>query len=230
MGGMLQFLANYPEQFMAAARNVGNRNAQYNVSAEVPDTIRQCRPQKALEKQGWLCGCLQHDSGIQGGLFVNYFKNSAVPGMCNGSSEATFRATTVALAVLRFATNQGEGCRRTRKLGPSLWAWFTMATKSTVRGQITQRRARYSSDQGNGGPGRSFQANDDSEWALTMRACRTRRRCRKGSTVIRVIFGFRLLFVSDSGGAVRKWSLPSACVDTPVAVFGAFGVLCCRIV
>ena len=84
---------------------------------------------------------------------------------------------------------------------------------------------------GHGGAGRSVYANHAARDGLRLhRACRFRSRRRSKACRRRLIFALSLLFVFLILAALyESWSLPfSVLLSTPVAIFGAFGILWLR--
>ena len=169
-----------------------------------------------------------------GGLFVNYFNEFGRTWQVYVEAEAPYRANVdERRAVLRAQQPGRNGAAfradevRDRATAPNSRCATTSTgqRRSTAapRPAIAQTRPR-----------RRWKTSSSrrcpAKWALIIWACPARSRRRGKGVSASVIFGFSLLFVFLILAALyESWSLPfSVLLSTPVAVFGAFGVLWLR--
>jgi HAE1 family hydrophobic/amphiphilic exporter-1 len=148
-------------------------------------------------------------------------------------SEAPFRANTDNLGQFYVRNNQGEALPLSAlatfetRSGPE----FTMRYNEYRSAQINGSAAPgYSSDQATAALEHVFKQTMPGEMGFDYMGMSYQEQKSREGISSSVIFGFSLLFVFLILAALyESWSLPfSVLLSTPVAVFGAFGVLWLR--
>jgi HAE1 family hydrophobic/amphiphilic exporter-1 len=148
-------------------------------------------------------------------------------------SEAPFRANTDNLGEFYVRNNQGEALplsaltKFETRSGPE----FTMRYNEYRSAQINGSSAPgYSSDQATAALEDVFKQTMPAEMGFDYMGMSYQEQKAREGVPSSVIFGFSLLFVFLILAALyESWSLPfSVLLSTPVAVFGAFGVLWLR--
>jgi HAE1 family hydrophobic/amphiphilic exporter-1 len=148
-------------------------------------------------------------------------------------SEAPFRANTEHLGQFYVRNSQGEAlplsslARFETRSGPE----FTMRYNEYRSAQINGSAAPgYSSDQATAALEEVFKQTMPGEMGFDYMGMSYQEQVARQGVSSSVVFGFSLLFVFLILAALyESWSLPfSVLLSTPVAVFGAFGVLWLR--
>ena len=233
-GKDVQFLANNLNKFLEAARKrpeIGAISTTFLPS--VPQQFVQVDREKALKQGVALTDIYNTIQAYMGGLFINYFNEFGRTWQVYVESEAPFRANTGNLGQFYVRNNQGE------VLPLSALAQF----KTRSGPEFTMRYNEYRSAQINGSAAPGYSSNQattalEDVFKQTMPremgfdylgVSYQEQKAREGLSPS-VIFGFSLLFVFLILAALyESWSLPwSVLLSTPVAVFGAFGVLWLR--
>jgi HAE1 family hydrophobic/amphiphilic exporter-1 len=165
-----------------------------------------------------------------GGLFVNYFNEFGRTWQVYVEAEAPYRSDVANVGQFYVRNNRGEMVplsaltKFESRTGPE----FTMRYNEYRSAQINGSAAPgYSSDQATAALEDVFKQTMPSEMGFDyMGMSRQEQKARQGISAS-LIFGFSLLFVFLILAALyESWSLPfSVLLSTPVAVFGAFGVL-----
>jgi multidrug efflux pump subunit AcrB len=168
-----------------------------------------------------------------GGLFVNYYNEFGRTWQVYIESEAPYRSNTENLGQFYVRNNQGEtvplsalSSFETRS-GPE----FTMRYNEYRSAQINASAAPgYSADQARAALEEVFKQTMPTEMGFDYMGMSYQEKKAEEGVPPSVIFGFSLLFVFLILAALyESWSLPfSVLLSTPVAVFGAFGVLWLR--
>jgi HAE1 family hydrophobic/amphiphilic exporter-1 len=168
-----------------------------------------------------------------GGLFVNYFNEFGRTWQVYVESEASFRSDTGNLGQFYVRNNQAEAlplsalAKFETRSGPE----FTMRSNEYRSAQINGSAAPgYSSDQATAALEDVFKQTMPGEMGFDYMGMSYQEQAARQGVPSSVIFGFSLLFVFLILAALyESWSLPfSVLLSTPVAVFGAFGVLWLR--
>jgi hydrophobic/amphiphilic exporter-1 (mainly G- bacteria), HAE1 family len=168
-----------------------------------------------------------------GGLFVNYFNEFGRTWQVYVEAEAPFRANTGSLGQFYVRNTQGEAlplsalAKFESRSGPE----FTMRYNEYRSAQINGGAAPgYSSDQATLALEDVFKQTMPGEMGFDYMGMSFQEQKARQGVSPSVIFGFSLLFVFLILAALyESWSLPlSVLLSTPVAVFGAFGVLWLR--
>ena len=233
-GKDVQFLANNLNKFLEAARKrpeIGAISTTFLPS--VPQQFVQVDREKALKQGVALADIYNTIQAYMGGLFINYFNEFGRTWQVYVESEAPFRANTGNLGQFYVRNNQGDVLPlsalaqfKTRS-GPE----FTMRYNEYRSAQINGSAAPgYSSDQATAALEDVFKQTMPREMGFDYLGMSYQEQKAREGLSSSVIFGFSLLFVFLILAALyESWSLPwSVLLSTPVAVFGAFGVLWLR--
>ena len=233
-GGDVQFLADNLAKFMAAARKrpeIGTISTTFLPS--VPQQFVQVDREKVLKQGVAISDVYQTIQAFMGGLFVNYFNDFGRTWQVYVEAEAPYRADVANVGQFYVRNNRGEMVplsaltKFESRNGPE----FTMRYNEYRSAQINGSAAPgYSSDQATAALEDVFKQTMPSEMGFDyMGMSRQEQKARQGLPAS-VIFSFSLLFVFLILAALyESWSLPfSVLLSTPVAVFGAFGVLWLR--
>jgi hydrophobic/amphiphilic exporter-1 (mainly G- bacteria), HAE1 family len=233
-GRDVQFLSDNLAKFLAAARKrpeIGTISTTFLPS--VPQQFVQVDQEKVLKQGVALNDVYQAIQTFMGGLFVNYFNDFGRTWQVYVEAEAPYRSDLSKLSQFYVRNNQGE-------MVP-----LTALTKFESRDgpEFTMRYNEYRSAQINGsaGPGYSseqataaledvFKQTMPGEMGFDYMGMSYQEQKARQGLPASVIFAFSLLFVFLILAALyESWSLPfSVLLSTPVAVFGAFGVLWLR--
>jgi HAE1 family hydrophobic/amphiphilic exporter-1 len=233
-GRDVPFLANNLAKFLAAARK---RPELASVSTtfipSVPQEFIQVDKEKVLKQGVALTDVYNTIQANMGGLFVNYYNEFGRTWQVYIESEAPYRSNTDDLGQFYVRNNQGEtvplsalASFETRS-GPE----FTMRYNEYRSAQINASAAPgYSSDQATAALEEVFKQTMPREMGFDYTGMSYQEQQVREGVPSSVIFGFSLLFVFLILAALyESWSLPfSVLLSTPVALFGAFGVLWLR--
>jgi HAE1 family hydrophobic/amphiphilic exporter-1 len=233
-GRDVQFLAKNLDKLMAAARKrpeIGTISTTFLPS--VPQQFANVDREKALKQGVSLTDVYNTIQAYMGGLFVNYFNEFGRTWQVYVESEAPFRATTDNLGQFYVRNNQGEALPLSTlvKFGSRSGPEFTMRYNEYRSAQINGGAASgYSSDQATAALEDVFKQTMPREMGFDYIGMSYQEQKAREGIPSSVIFGFSLLFVFLILAALyESWSLPfSVLLSTPVAVFGAFGVLWLR--
>jgi hydrophobe/amphiphile efflux-1 (HAE1) family protein len=233
-GRDVSFLANNLGKFMAAARKrpeIGSIFTTFIPS--VPQEFIHVDREKALKQGVALTDVYSTIQAYMGGLFVNYYNQFGRTWQVYVESEAPYRSNTGNLGQFYVRNNQGEpvplsalGSFETRS-GPE----FTMRYNEYRSAQINASAAPgYSADQARAALEEVFKQTMPHEMGFDYLGMSYQEQKAEEGVPSSVIFGFSLLFVFLILAALyESWSLPfSVLLSTPVAIFGAFGVLWLR--
>jgi HAE1 family hydrophobic/amphiphilic exporter-1 len=168
-----------------------------------------------------------------GGLFINYFNDFGRTWQVYVEAEAAYRSDLANLGQFYVRNNRGDMVPLTAltrfesRDGPE----FTMRYNEYRSAQINGSAAPgYSSDQATAALEDVFKQTMPGEMGFDYMGMSYQEQKARQGLPASVIFGFSLLFVFLILAALyESWSLPfSVLLSTPVAVFGAFGVLWLR--
>ena len=199
----------------------------------MPQQFVQVDREKALKQGVALTDVYNTIQAYMGGLFVNYYNEFGRTWQVYVESEAPFRADTGNLGQFYVRNSQGEAlplsalARFENRSGPE----FTMRYNEYRSAQINGSAAPgYSSDQATAALEDVFKQTMPGEMGFDYMGMSYQEQKAREGVPSSVIFGFSLLFVFLILAALyESWSLPfSVLLSTPVAVFGAFGVLWLR--
>jgi len=233
-GRDVKFLADNLNKFLEAARKrpeIGAISTTFLPS--VPQQFVQVDREKVLKQGVALADVYNTIQAYMGGLFVNYYNEFGRTWQVYVESEAPFRADTGNLGQFYVRNSQGEAlplsalARFENRSGPE----FTMRYNEYRSAQINGSAAPgYSSDQATAALEDVFKQTMPSEMGFDYMGMSYQEQKSREGIPSSVVFGFSLLFVFLILAALyESWSLPfSVLLSTPVAVFGAFGVLWLR--
>ena len=233
-GRDVQFLTDNLNKFLEAARKRPEIGAiSTTFLASVPQQFVEVDREKALKQGVALNDVYNTIQAYMGGLFVNYFNKFGRTWQVYVESDAPFRATTGNLGQFYVRNSQGEAlplsslARFETRSGPE----FTMRYNEYRSAQINGSAAPgYSSDQATAALESVFKQIMPGEMGFDYMGMSYQEQKAREGVQSSAIFGFSLLFVFLILAALyESWSLPfSVLLSTPVAVFGAFGVLWLR--
>jgi HAE1 family hydrophobic/amphiphilic exporter-1 len=233
-GRDVQFLSDNLAKFLAAARRrpeIGTLSTTFLPS--VPQQFVQVDQEKVLKQGVAINDVYQTIQTFMGGLFINYFNDFGRTWQVYVEAEAPYRSDPAKLGQFYVRNDRGQMVPLTAltkfesRDGPE----FTMRYNEYRSAQINGSAAPgYSSDQATAALEDVFKQTMPGEMGFDyMGMSYQEQKARQGLSAS-VIFGFSLLFVFLILAALyESWSLPfSVLLSTPVAVFGAFGVLWLR--
>jgi HAE1 family hydrophobic/amphiphilic exporter-1 len=233
-GGDVQFLSDNLNKFIAAARKrpeIGSLTTTY--LASVPQQFVTVDRDKVIKQGVAINDVYRTIQAFMGGLFVNYFNRFGRQWQVYVEAENDYRTKSENVGQFYVRNAAGE-------MVP-LSALTRFESRSGP--EFTMRFNEYRAAQLNGGAAPGYSTNQamkalEEVFAQTMPAemgfdysgmSFQEKKAQEGVSP-GVIFGFSLLFVFLILAALyESWTLPfSVLLSTPVAVFGAFGVLWLR--
>src|ERR1700731_2367379 len=233
-GRDVPFLAGNLEKFLAAARKrpeIGFISTSFLPS--VPQEFLEVNREKVLKQGVALNDVYRTIQAFMGGLFINYFNDFGRTWQVYVEAEAPYRSNMENLGQFYVRNSGGNRVplsaltRFESRSGPE----FTMRYNEYRSAQINGRAAPgYSSDQAPAALEEVFRQTMPSEMGFDYMGMSYQEQKAREGLPASVIFAFSLLFVFLILAALyESWSLPfSVLLSTPVAVFGAFGVLWLR--
>jgi hydrophobic/amphiphilic exporter-1 (mainly G- bacteria), HAE1 family len=233
-GRDVQFLATNLTKFLAAARKrpeIGAISTTFLPS--VPQQFVEVDQEKVLKQGVAINDVYQTIQAFMGGLFINYFNDFGRTWQVYVEAEAPYRSDLAKLGQFYVRNNRGDMVPLTALTkfeshdGPE----FTMRYNEYRSAQINGSAAPgYSSDQATAALEEVFKQTMPAEMGFDYMGMSYQEQKARQGLPASVIFGFSLLFVFLILAALyESWSLPfSVLLSTPVAVFGAFGVLWLR--
>jgi len=233
-GRDVPFLATNLAKFLAAARKRPEiETISTTFIPSVPQEFIQVDKEKVLKQGVALSDVYNTIQANMGGLFVNYYNQFGRTWQVYIESEAPYRSNTNNLGQFYVRNNQGEAVPLSAlasfetRSGPE----FTMRYNEYRSAQINASAAPgYSADQARAALEEVFRQTMPHEMGFDYLGMSYQEQKAEEGVPSSVIFGFSLLFVFLILAALyESWSLPfSVLLSTPVAVFGAFGVLWLR--
>ena len=233
-GGDVKFLSDNLNRFMDAARKrpeIGSLSTTFLPS--VPQQFVTVDRDKVIKQGVAINDVYRTIQAFMGGLFVNYFNRFGRQWQVYVEAEGDYRTKPENVGQFYVRNSSGQ-------MVP-LSALTRFESRSGP--EFTMRFNEYRSAQLNGGAAPGYSTNQamqalEETFAQTMPAqmgfdyagiSSLEKKAQEGVSSS-VIFGFSLLFVFLILAALyESWSLPfSVLLSTPVAVFGAFGVLWLR--
>ncbi len=233
-GRDVQFLSDNLDKFLGAARKrpeIGAISTTFLPS--VPQKFVQVDQEKVLKQGVAINDVYQAIQTFMGGLFINYFNDFGRTWQVYVEAEAAYRSDLANLGQFYVRNNRGEMVPLTAltkfesRDGPE----FTMRYNEYRSAQINGSAAPgYSSEQATAALEDVFKQTMPGEMGFDYMGMSYQEQKARQGIPASVIFGFSLLFVFLILAALyESWSLPfSVLLSTPVAVFGAFGVLWLR--
>lgn len=229
-----EFLVNNLHKFLEAARKrpeIGMITTTYIPST--PQRYVDVDKEKVLKHGVNLTDVYSTLQTFMGGQFVNYFNQFGRAWEVYVEAEAPYRANLDNVGQFYVRNNHGEMVplsaltRFESRYGPEFKLRFNEYSAAQIIGSPA---AGYSSDQATAALEEVFHQTMPSEMGFDyMGMSRQEQKAREGVPSW-VIFGVSLLFVFLILAALyESWSLPfGVLLSTPVAVFGAFGLLWLR--
>ena len=233
-GQDVEFLAKNLSTFLAAARKrpeIGFISTTFLPS--VPQKFVDVDRDKVLKQGVPLSDVYRTIQAFMGGVFVNYFNRFGRQWQVYVEAEAPYRAKLDNVGQFYVRSAAGEMVplsaltRFEARSGPE----FTMRYNEYRAAQIVGSAAPgYSSDQATAALEEVFKQTMPREMGYDYMGMSFQEKKAQEGVPVWVIFGFSLLFVFLILAALyESWTLPfSVLLSTPVAVFGAFGVLWLR--
>jgi hydrophobic/amphiphilic exporter-1 (mainly G- bacteria), HAE1 family len=233
-GRDVQFLATNLTKFLAAARKrreIGAISTTFLPS--VPQQFVQVDQEKVLKQGVAINDVYQTIQAFMGGLFINYFNDFGRTWQVYVEAEAPYRSDLAKLGQFYVRNSRGDMVPLTALTkfesynGPE----FTMRYNEYRSAQVNGSAAPgYSSDQATAALEEVFKQTMPAEMGFDYMGMSYQEQKARQGLPASVIFSFSLLFVFLILAALyESWSLPlSVLLSTPVAVFGAFGVLWLR--
>jgi hydrophobic/amphiphilic exporter-1 (mainly G- bacteria), HAE1 family len=233
-GNDVQFLAKNLGIFLDAARKrpeIAGLSTTFLPS--VPQEFIDVDRDKVL-KQGVALGDVYKTiQAFMGGYFINYFNRFGRQWQVYIEAEAEDRAEAANVGRFYVRNNKGENVPLSTltTVEPRLGPEFTMRFNEFRSAQINGGAAPgYSADQATAALEDVFKQTMPREMGFDYSGMSFQEQKAREGVPASVIFGLSLLFVFLILAALyESWSLPfSVLLSTPVAVFGAFGILWLR--
>jgi HAE1 family hydrophobic/amphiphilic exporter-1 len=233
-GRDVSFLASNLAKFLAAARKrpeIGTIATTFLPS--VPQQFVEVDRDKVLKQGVAVNDVYRTIQAYMGGLFINYFNSFGRQWQVYVEAEAPYRSNLENVGQFYVRNNAGEMVplsaltKFESRAGPE----FTMRYNEYRSAQINGGAAPgYSSNQATAALEDVFKQTMPGEMGYDYMGMSYQEQKAREGLPPSVIFGFSLLFVFLILAALyESWSLPfSVLLSTPVAVFGAFGVLWLR--
>ena len=233
-GGDVQFLSANLTKFMAAARQrpeIGSLSTTFLPS--VPQQFLRVDRDKALKQGVPINEVYRTIQAFMGGLFVNYFNRFGRQWQVYVEAEGEYRtkADNVGLFYVRNATGDMVPLSALTRFESGNGPEFTMRFNEYRSAQVNGGAAPgYSAGQATKALEEVFAQTMPPEMGFDYSGMSFQEKKAAEGVPPSVIFGFSLLFVFLILAALyESWTLPfSVLLSTPVAVFGAFGVLWLR--
>ncbi|MBZ5602108.1 MAG: multidrug efflux RND transporter permease subunit [Acidobacteriia bacterium] len=233
-GRDVQYLADNLEKFLAAARKRPELAGMVSTFLpSVPQQFVDVDREKVLKQGVPLNDVYRTVQAFMGGIFVNYFNRFGRQWQVYVEGEGDYRTNLDSLGQFYVRNNRGEMLPLTTllKFEPRPGPEFTMRYNLYRSAQIIGGAAPgYSSEQAMKALEETFAATMPREMGYDYSGMSFQEKKAQQGVSSSVIFGFSLLFVFLILAALyESWTLPfSVLLSTPVAVFGAFGVLWLR--
>src|SRR5437660_152542 len=233
-GRDVQFLAGNLDKFLAAARKrpeIGSISTTF--LPRVPQKFVDVDREKVLKQGLAVNDVYQTIQAFMGGLFINYFNDFGRTWQVYVEAEAPYRSNMENLGqfYVRNSAGQRVPLSALTNFEPRSGPEFTMPYNEYRSAQINGSAAPgYSSDQATAALEEVFRQTMPREMGFDYMGMSYQEQKARQGVPASVIFGFSLLFVFLILAALyESWSLPfSVLLSTPVAVFGAFGILWLR--
>ena len=233
-GGDVQFLARNLNLFLAAARKRPEiATLSTTFLPNVPQEFIQVDRDKVLKLGINLSDVYRTIQAFMGGYFINYFNRFGRQWQVYIEAEGEDRARVENVGQFYVRNNKGEAVPLSTltTLKPRLGPEFTLRYNEYRSAQINGSAAPgYSADQATAALEEVFKQTMPREMGFDYLGISfLEQKARQGVSPA-VIFSLSLLFVFLVLAALyESWSLPfSVLLSTPVAVFGAFGILWLR--
>jgi HAE1 family hydrophobic/amphiphilic exporter-1 len=233
-GKDIQFLADNVNKFMTAARKrpeIGNLTTTFLPS--VPQQFVDVDRDKVIKQGVPINDVYKTIQAFMGGLFVNYFNRFGRQWQVYVEAESDYRdrSENVGQFYVRNANGDMVPLSALTRFRAGSGPEFTMRFNEYRSAQLNGGAAPgFSTGQAMKALEETFAQNMPREIGFDYSGMSFQEKKAQEGISSTVIFGFSLLFVFLILAALyESWSLPfSVLLSTPVAVFGAFGVLWAR--
>jgi hydrophobic/amphiphilic exporter-1 (mainly G- bacteria), HAE1 family len=233
-GKDVQFLSDNLNKFVAAARKrpeIGTLTTTFLPS--VPQQFVDVDRDKVIKQQVQINDVYRTIQAFMGGLFVNYFNRFGRQWQVYVEAENEYRTKSenVGQFYVRNAAGEMVPLSALTRFRPGSGPEFTMRFNEYRSAQLNGAAAPgYSTNQGMKALEEVFAETMPPEMGYDYSGMSFQEKKAQEGVSSSVIFGFSLLFVFLILAALyESWSLPfSVLLSTPVAVFGALGVLWLR--
>ena len=233
-GKDVQFLADNVNTFMAAARKRPEiASVTTTLLPSVPQQFVDVDEDKVLKQGVPINDVYKTIQAFMGGLFVNYFNRFGRQWQVYIEAEGDYRTRPENVGLFYVRNNAGQMVplsaltRFESRSGPEFTMRFNMYRSAQLNGSASPG---YSSVQAMKALEEVFDQTMPREMGYDYLGISFQEKKALEGVPPAVIFGFSLLFVFLILAALyESWSLPfSVLLSTPVAVFGAFGILWLR--
>jgi HAE1 family hydrophobic/amphiphilic exporter-1 len=233
-GNDVQFLAKNLGVFLDAARKrpeIAGLSTTFLPS--VPQEFVDVDRDKVLKQGVPLNDVYRTIQAFMGGYFINYFNRFGRQWQVYIEAEGDYRAKAENVGQFYVRNNKGENVPLSTltTVKPRLGPEFTMRFNEYRSAQINGSAAPgYSADQATAALEDVFKQTMPREMGFDYSGMSYQEQKAREGVPSSVIFGLSLLFVFLILAALyESWSLPfSVLLSTPVAIFGAFGILWLR--
>jgi multidrug efflux pump subunit AcrB len=233
-GNDVQFLAKNLGTFLEAARKrpeIAGLSTTFLPS--VPQEFVEVNQDKVLKQGVSLNDVYRTIQAFMGGYFINYFNRFGRQWQVYIEAEGEDRAKAENVGQFYVRNNKGENVPLSTltTVKPRLGPEFTMRFNEYRSAQINGSAAPgYSADQATAALEDVFKQTMPREMGFDYVGMSFQEQKAREGVPASVIFGLSLLFVFLILAALyESWSLPfSVLLSTPVAIFGAFGILWLR--
>lgn len=233
-GNDIPYLAANVDKFLAAARKrpeISGINS--SLLPSVPQQFVDVDRDKVLKQGVPIADVYTTLQANMGGLFINYFNRFGRQWQVYVEAEGNFRtnANDAGQYYVRNSTGAMVPLSALAKFEPRLGPEFILHYDEYPSAQINGNAAPgYSSDQASAALEQVFAQTMPSDMGYDYMGMSFQQKQAQQGISATTIFGISILFVFLILAALyESWSLPfSVLLSTPVAVFGAFGVLLLR--
>ncbi len=233
-GSDVQFLAKNLGIFLEAARKRPEiAGVSTTFLSSVPQEFVDVNRDKVLKQGVNLNDVYRTIQAFMGGYFINYFNRFGRQWQVYIEAESEDRATVENVGQFYVRNGKGENVPLSTltSVKPRLGPEFTMRFNEYRSAQINGSAAPgYSSDQATAALEDVFKQTMPREMGFDYLGMSFQEQKAREGVPASVIFGLSLLFVFLILAALyESWTLPfSVLLSTPVAIFGAFGILWLR--
>src|SRR6266446_6260040 len=233
-GNDVQFLAKNLGTFLEAARKrpeIAGLSTTFLPS--VPQQFVEVDRDKVLKQGVAVSDVYRTIQSFMGGLFINYFNDFGRTWQVYIEAEDEYRAKAENVGQFYVRNSKGEDVPLSTltNVKPRLGPEFTMRFNEYRSAQINGSAAPgYSADQATAALEDVFKQTMPREMGFDYSGMSYQEQKAREGVPASVVFGLSLLFVFLILAALyESWSLPfSVLLSTPVAIFGAFGILWLR--
>ena len=233
-GGDIQFLAKNLATFLDAARKRPEiASLSTTFLPNVPQEFVEVDRDKVLKQGVALSDVYKTIQAFMGGYFINYFNRFGRQWQVYIEAEGEDRAKAENVGKFYVRNNKGENVPLSTlttvkpRVGPEFTLRFNEYRSAQINGSAAPG---YSADQATAALEDVFKQTMPREMGFDYSGISFQEQKARQGVPPSAIFGLSLLFVFLILAALyESWSLPfSVLLSTPVAIFGAFGVLWLR--